>query len=167
MSATEWAPKIALIQANIKGKLEGQKAWVMALEEIQEKFPQSFAAKQSKGITLQLKSKGNKSKKVFALYKWVFPHHRKESLGLEKDIKILNEAIENQKSLKLSIDSYSQNYAFVVVHGFRSPEELSRFQEQLQAKEPNFNSNNFVVLSHEYEEIQLNKSWKPTQKQTK
>lgn len=167
LSATEWAPKIALIQANIKGKLEGQKAWVMALEEIQEKFPQSFAAKQSKGITLQLKSKGNKSKKVFALYKWVFPHHRNESLGLEKDIKILNEAIENLKSLKLSIDSYSQNYAFVVVHGFRSPEELSRFQEELQAKEPNFNSNNFVVLSHEYQEIQLNKSWKPTQKQTK
>ena len=26
------------VQANIKGKLEGQKAWVMALEEIQENF---------------------------------------------------------------------------------------------------------------------------------
>ena len=38
LSATERAPKIGLIQANIKGKLEGQKAWVMALEQIQEKY---------------------------------------------------------------------------------------------------------------------------------
>ena len=56
-----------------------------ALEEIQEKFPQSFAAKQSKEIALQLKTKAIKKKSL--PYKWVFPHHRKESLWPEKDIK--------------------------------------------------------------------------------
>lgn len=164
LSATDWAPKIALIRAHITGQQEGQKRWIEKLEALKETHPQSPSAAYAVEILSQLKRQPKENKKTYALYKWVFPFAQSQTAPLEETKEVLSTALAEHQGLKISIDPYSRQYQFIVVHGFRSKRELSSFQEDLMRVKPELGSNNFVVLSQEYQEIQLKKTWRPTEK---
>jgi hypothetical protein len=115
-------------------------------------------------ILSQLKRQPKENKKTYALYKWVFPFAQSQTAPLEETKEVLSTALAEHQGLKISIDPYSRQYQFIVVHGFRSKRELSSFQEDLMRVKPELGSNNFVVLSQEYQEIQLKKTWRPTEK---
>ena len=165
LSATDWAPKIDLIRAHIVGQQEGQQRWIEKLEALKETHPQSPSAVYAEGILSQLKRKPKGNTKTYALYKWVFPFAQSQQTPLEETKKLLGAALAEAQGLKVSLDPYTPDYQFLVVHGFRSKRQLSSFQEDLKRVKPELNSNNFVVLSQEYQEIQLNKTWRPTEKQ--
>ena len=168
LSASDWAPKIALIQAHITGKLLGKKQWKEELEAVRKQYPQSDTAKYINTIVNQLESSNTAKTKPFALYKWVIPFRNQDSLGIARNKQQLETLINKQKELFLSVDPYDNAYQFLVVHGFQTLNSVQQFEKKLEVFEQNdFNkaeSFNFVVLSKDYQQIQLNKTWFPSHK---
>ncbi len=93
-------------------------------------------------------------------YKWVFsfPAEEKGILELAKQMQHLSQA-EN-KAWKFTQDVYSPTTNFIVVHTYGEQPDEAYFLEKW-AQLPNFNkkTNNFVLLSAQYEQIQRLKSW--------
>lgn len=163
LSATDFAPKIALIMANVAGKQKGKAVWIEKLKALQEEYPQSPSATFARQTVEQLVKKPASQGQTYAIYKWVVPYSKTQDEVMAAQKESLTQQVVSSKGLSVSLDAYTNEYQFVVVHGFRSPTEVQQFKDQLEAAPIQINPNNFVVLSQEYQEIQLNKSWEPTQ----
>ena len=163
LSATDFAPKIALIMANVAGKQKGKAVWIEKLKALQEEYPQSPSATFARQTVEQLVKKPASKGQTYAIYKWVVPYSKTQDEVMAAQKESLTQQVVSSKGLSVSLDAYTNEYQFVVVHGFRSPTEVQQFKDQLEAAPIQINPNNFVVLSQEYQEIQLNKSWEPTQ----
>jgi len=72
----------------------------------------------------------------------------------------LNKRSEGIK--KISVDSYTDKYSFIVIHTENQYPEIN-FLLKIWSNLPIFQNNldNFVVLSSEYTEIQKQKTFKP------
>ena len=163
LSATDFAPKIALIMANVAGKQKGKAVWIEKLKALQEEYPKSPSATFARQTVEQLVKKPASQGQTYAIYKWVVPYSKTQDEVMAAQKESLTQQVVSSKGLSVSLDAYTNEYQFVVVHGFRSPTEVQQFKDQLEAAPIQINPNNFVVLSQEYQEIQLNKSWEPTQ----
>ena len=161
LSASEYAPKIALIMAHVAGQQKGKAVWIEKLKALQKEYPQSPSAVFAGETVEQLEKKSSSSSKTYAIYKWVLPYSREQTKEMTAQKETLLKQVDSSKDLTISLDPYTEDYQFVVVHGFRSPTEIQQFRNQLEAAAIQENSNNFVVLSREYQEIQLYKSWQP------
>lgn len=163
LSATDFAPKIALIMANVAGQQKGKAVWIEKLKALQEEYPQSPSATFARQTVEQLVKKPASQGQTYAIYKWVVPYSKTQDEVMAAQKESLIQQVVSSNELSVSLDAYTNEYQFVVVHGFRSPTEVQQFKDQLEAAPIKINPNNFVVLSQEYQEIQLNKSWQPTQ----
>ena len=168
LSATEWAPKIALIQAHVSGKLQGKATWIQQLEMVRQQYPQSETASYIESLLAQLEASESTSAKTYAMYKWVLPFDRNNTIGLNKTKQQIQKALLGHQALSLSVDPYNETHQFLVVHGFHSPEKVKQLQQNLQLLVTDDISNpklyNFVVLSKEYQDIQVHKTWFPSPK---
>ncbi len=72
----------------------------------------------------------------------------------------LNKSSEEKKTI--SIDTYNDDYSFIVVHTKNQYPEVN-FLLKMWSKLSNFQKklDNFVLLSTEYIDIQKHKTWKP------
>ena len=100
-------------------------------------------------------------------YKWVFSFE-KEVKELDSLAKQMQEVIKaDQKDWKFTRDVYNNTTDFIVVHTKGEQPNQSYFLEKWQQL-PDFNkrTNNFVLLSAQYEQIQRLKTWETIPKQT-
>ncbi|MGC6423045.1 MAG: hypothetical protein ACON47_00435 [Flavobacteriaceae bacterium] len=168
LSATEWAPKIALVQANICGKLEGKAVWKQKLIAVKNNYPQTPTATYVDQLLEQMEKPQPVKKKTLLQYKWILPFALTEVTALEAYKQMVKTAQGSERGLSVSVDAYNATHSFLVVHGFPSLKAASKFQQNIAEnaqKEPNAEEMyNFVVLSKEYQEIQLNKTWSASQK---
>ena len=98
---------------------------------------------------------------VYKNYKWIFPFKHVEleeskafCLALKREVELIN------KDWTVSIDTYNNNYDFVVIHGIRDPNEIEQIKSvDLFAKKYLFKNENFVTLASQYRDYIKNKTW--------
>lgn len=162
-SGTSLLPKIELLVAQTQGKLYGETALLNALEQIIVNFPNAQAAVYAKTTVKRLKSPTTliPSKKQ---YKWVFAFP--SSLELDALPQAMAQGAQKitRRKLRISNDSYNEQFQFVVVHTQTPLSNPEKFL-QIWQEDPRFkqNTNNFVILGTEYADVQKQKTWKPTQ----
>jgi hypothetical protein len=61
----------------------------------------------------------------------------------------------------VSLDTFNEEYVFVVVHGIRDPQEVKNIETEVGLEELiQRNTDNFVALASQYRTILKNKNWK-------
>jgi len=159
----ELLPKIELLKALSTGRLFGFDAYKAALKEVSFKYPQTESGQKAQELlTKSLPALADNKFKADSLsqnMKLLYEFAYDDREGAKKLNKTIDEAIKklDYTSYSTSIDLYSQNAIFVVVHGIENKsraqglEELLRNNKNYQIKkEPVLiSSENYrIVLLH-------------------
>lgn len=156
-SGTELAPKIFLLKTYAQGRLYGESALQQGLKAFLTRFPNADEALVVRD-RLALLSKQNQapiSKPQYKSYKWVFAFPKNTALDslatqIKADLKT-----QGITRWKVSNDVYDKDTTFMVLHTRNQYPDQPFFRKRWQDYS-NFEkqTNNFVVLSSQYEEIQ-------------
>ena len=162
VSGTKLSPKVAYLQALATGRLQGEIAFIDALQKVVELHPNSSEAQLAKQAIKQLDQEEQLKHKRLTLksYKWVFSFEE-DALLLDLLAKQMQDAIKaDQKDWKFTRDVYNESTNFIVVHTKEEQPNQAYFLEkwrQLAGFEKK--TNNFVLLSAQYEQVQRLKTW--------
>ncbi|MEN8845449.1 MAG: hypothetical protein ABF261_04110, partial [Candidatus Arcticimaribacter sp.] len=152
----------AYLQALAKGRLEGEIAFIEALGKVVELHPNSNEAQLAKQAIQRLDQEEQLKHKRLTLknYKWVFSFEAspKELDSLASKMQMAVK--EEQKQWKFSRDVYNDTIDFIVVHTRGEQPDQAYFLEKW-SQLPDFDkrTNNFVLLSAQYEQVQRLKTW--------
>jgi len=156
--------KFEILIINSMGRLRGINEWKKELGLFLEKYPNSTESLQVKKILTDIKTKRKDSKPMRKNFKWiiVFSNHSGIDFNKLKGDMILELNKRSEEVKSISIDTYSDNYSFIVVHTENQYPEVN-FLLKMWSNLPTFQKNldNFVALSSEYRQIQKQKTWKP------
>lgn len=156
-SGTAIAPKIVLLKSYAQGRLYGEKALEQSLTAFLTRFPNADEAEAIRNqINLLTNPKQREvPKPVYKSYKWIFTFHKNTAVDslvsqVQEDLKA-----QGMNRWKVSNDRYNQDTILMVVHTRNQYPDQSYFHKRWQDF-PNFKkqTNNFVVLSSQYEQIQ-------------
>lgn len=159
-------PKFELLKAFAKGRYEGFNAYEEALNYVALAYPQSEEGKKAEEIVKQslpaLKNVNfskNEAEDVFYL---VYPFERNDRNLAEELQQKLNTAIADkgyQDQLYTSIDFYTPQQIFVVVHGLQSKLGAEGFGKVLAEEEDyQITHTNFGISDSNYQIIQVHKN---------
>ena len=166
-SGSSIEPKTALLKAHLDGRLKGVEAWKEALADVVANYSASEEAKNAKSLIEEIE--GNNDLKetgiVYKNYKWIFPFLSSET---DRSAAFFDQLSAGLKTLKkrwsVSLDQFSEEHTFVVVHGIRDPNQIERIKRNFGISELIIqNSDNFVALTSQYRTIIKNKNWKKLQ----
>lgn len=162
VSGTSLSPKVSYLQALARGRLEGEIALIDALKQLLEVHPNSSEGQLAKQAIQRLAQEEQLKHKRITLksYKWVFSFDKKSQV-LDSLAKQMQNAIaEDQKRWKFTRDVYSDTIDFIVVHTQgEQPDETYFLEKWSQLPDFDKKTNNFVLLSAQYEQIQRLKTW--------
>ena len=156
--------KFELLIANCIGRLRGINEWKKELQKFLENYPNSKESSEVKKILANIKINLIDREPIRKRFKWIIVFSNSNQIDLYKlRVDMISELNKmSQEIEKISVDSYNDDYSFIVVHTEKQYPEvnfllkiwsnLSRFQNNLD---------NFVILSSEYRQIQKQKTWKP------
>ena len=169
VSGTDLSPKVAYLQALATGRLEGEIAFIDALQKVVELHPNSNEAQLAKQAIKRLDQEEQLKHKRLTLksYKWVFSFEEDAAL-LDRLAEQMQAAIEaDQKAWKFTRDVYNDTTDFIVVHTKGEQPNQAYFLEKWRQL-PDFDkkTNNFVLLSAQYEQVQRLKTWETIPKQS-
>ena len=162
VSGTKLSPKVAYLQALATGRLQGEIALIDALQKVVELHPNSSEAQLAKEAIKQLDQEEQLKHKRLTLksYKWVFSFEE-DALLLDLLAKQMQDAIKaDQKAWKFTRDVYDESTNFIVVHTKEEQPNQAYFIEKWrQLADFEKTTNNFVLLSAQYEQVQRLKTW--------
>ena len=161
MSGTKFESKLALLKANLIGRIYGVSRWKKELEVLSLAYPESIEGKFSKKIFLNISNSNDlKEKRVsYNNYKWIFVFNNNEIDKLNTFyFKIKKILADSKVQWTLSKDFYDFENSLVVIHGIKDKKEkdkwiAARMEETKFIKE----SNNFVALASDYGDMMKNK----------
>ena len=163
---TPLVTKVALLQANAKGRLFGEQKYKEELKAFIKRYPNADEADAVKTILsrIQKEVKAKPKRPSLKRYKWIFSFDKAEEN--QAIVQRMKKALKNDANnhWKISLDVYDKTTDFIVVHTqnqypdqkfyLKLWEEIAGFERK---------TNNFVLLSGQYEETQRLKSWQPNQ----
>ena len=156
--------KFEMIIINSIGRLRGITEWEKELEMFLDKFPNSKESLEVKKILINIKSKPIESNSLRKNFKWVIVFSNTSGIDFNKLRKnmLLELSKRSEGAKNISVDFYSEDYSFIVVHTENEYPEIN-FLLKIWSDLLSFQNNldNFVVLSSEYIQIQKQKTWKP------
>ena len=169
VSGTSLSPKVAYLQALAKGRLGGEIAFIEALGKVVELHPNSSEAQLAKRAIQRLDQEEQLKHKRLTLknYKWVFSFETSPK-ALDSLANKMQTAIkEEQKQWKFTRDVYNESIDFIVVHTRGEQPDQAYFLEKW-SQLPDFDkkTNNFVLLSAQYEQVQRLKTWETISNQS-
>ena len=161
ISGTKFESKIALLKANVIGRIYGVSKWKKELEAVSLTYPESIEGKFAKNLILKiLRSNYLKEKKAsYNNYKWIFVFNNNEQEKLNNFyFKIKNILIDSKVKWTLSKDFYNIDNSLVVIHGIKDRNEKDKWMTDW-FEETKFivELNNFVALASEYRNLMKNK----------
>lgn len=157
-------PKFELLKANLAGRLQGLDAYKQALNYVALNYPDEPEGKQAETI---LKNNIPKlealefGKEEATAWKLVFA---KNFPLVENDLKLvekINKYIKDRNSvlLKTSIDIYTVDKNFIVIHGFRNEEGAKSVLSVLQEhKDYEIKDKAFLISTEDYKILQIKKT---------
>lgn len=160
-------PKAALLKAHIDGRLKGVESWKEALAEVIANYSASEEAIHAKSLLEEIEANNDLKETgiVYRNYKWIFPFTSSETERAEAFFEKLKQVLKTSKQRwSVSLDPFSVEHTFVVVHGIRDPNQIERIKRNVGISELiTQNSDNFVALTSQYRTIIKNKNWKKLQ----
>ncbi len=162
-SGSELEPKISLLKAYTIGRLYGTNSWKKELELVSKNYNAFQEGAEAKKLIKKIESFNGLEEKgtIYKNYKWIFPFRNsefKESNAFYQALK--QEILLINKDWTVSLDTYSNNYDFVVIHGIRDPNIIQNLKsESLFANKTIFKKENFVTLASQYRDYIKNKTW--------
>ena len=160
-------PKFELLKANATGRLYGYDAYAKAINYIALTYANSPEGKQAQDIeTNVLPSLTNtefvqENDSISNNYMVVFKFENKERAQILNFQKTLDSILNNLKyyDLKSSLDVYSPDITFVVVHGLKN-QQIAKTFDQLLTKEDKkkIKEPYFAIASANYQTIQIHKN---------
>ena len=160
-------PKLELLKANAIGRIQGYTAFEEALNYVALNYPNNPEGKKAKEIIADQLPKlaakefvdANVSKKA-ENWKLIFPFKTSDTQKAEDLKTALEKAIKDLKYRNtVSIDIYDLENKFVVVHGFKSEDYTLGFAELIKNnKDYSIANENFVILSSNYQILQVHKN---------
>ncbi len=157
-------PKFELLKATASGRLSGFDAYKEGLNYVALNYPNAPEGKEAQGIIAnQLAKLEGKSFSDAKTGKWkvVYAFDKSDVEGIAKLTETINKSIKElaRKKLRISIDVYSKNKVFLVVHSFVSREFALGYAEMLNInKNYKVDKENFIILSANYRVIQIHKN---------
>ena len=170
-SGTPMVSKVAHLMANATGRLDGIEAWKKELQGLIDLYPNSEAAAQAKQTLgyIAATEQAEDTPKVYLNYKWIFPVLKENQEQIQQLTALVTQTLEAGRIPhgNLSLEVYDRDYIFLVVNDLRQQPTLEVIpQGETPTELSTAISNKFVVLSSQYKEIQLFKSWNTTKKNT-
>ena len=157
-------PKFELLKANLAGRLQGLDAYKQALNYVALNYPDEPEGKQAETILKnnipKLEALGFGKEEATA-WKLVFA---KNFPLVENDLKLvekINKYIKDRNSvlLKTSIDNYTVDKNFIVIHGFRNEEGAKSVLSVLQEhKDYEIKDKAFLISTEDYKILQIKKT---------
>jgi len=154
--------------ANASGRLDGLDSWKEKLKKLIENYPNSEASSQAKNTlaTLETVNQSEKPTKVYLNYKLIFPVLKENQNQFQELRDEVNRALKEAKISfgRITNEVYDRDYIFLVVNDLREkPNTSFILNDKTRTNLSTAFSNKFVVLSSQYIDIQLFKSWKAIQ----
>ncbi|APG60824.1 tetratricopeptide repeat protein [Christiangramia salexigens] len=158
-------PKLELLKAQVNARLYGLEAYSEALNYVALTYPQSQEGKRAqkllntsipelKNLNFILDSLQQNYKLVYLMEKSTDNSDKKLSELIKKAIKDLE-----YNSLSVSIDTYTPEESFVVIHGLSSESRALGFRELLQNnKDYKIDREAFVISAENYRIVQIKKN---------
>jgi hypothetical protein len=167
-SGTPLVSKVAHLMANASGRLDGLDSWKEKLKKLIENYPNSEASSQAKNTlaTLETVNQSEKPTKVYLNYKLIFPVLKENQNQFQELRDEVNRALKEAKISfgRITNEVYDRDYIFLVVNDLREkPNTSFTLNDKTRTNLSTAFSNKFVVLSSQYIDIQLFKSWKAIQ----
>ena len=161
ISGTKFESKLALLKANVIGRIYGVSRWKKELEVISLTYPESIEGKFSKKLFMNISRSNNlKEKKVsYKNYKWIFVFNNNEMDKLNNFyLKIKKVLIDSKVKWTLSKDLYNIESSLIVIHGIKDKKEKDKWIADFN-EETKFilESNNFVALTSDFRNLMKNK----------
>ena len=152
-----------------RGRLDGIEVWKERLTSLVKGYPNSEAALQANKtlLTLEANAQDNLVEKVYLDYKLIFPllKDNKDQLKALTTAAIKSLEKANVSFKKITLEVYNRDYIFLVVNGLKAePNIILDLPKETEIELSATISNKFVVLSSQYKDIQLFKSWNAAQK---
>ena len=161
MSGTKFESKLALLKANLIGRIYGVSRWKKELEVLSLSYPESIEGKFSKKIFLNISNSNDlKEKKVsYKNYKWIFIFNNNEIDKLNTFyFKIKKMLIDSKVQWTLSKDFYDFENSLIVIHGIKDKKEKDKWiSSRIEETKFIMESNNFVALASDYRNMMKNK----------
>jgi tetratricopeptide (TPR) repeat protein len=156
--------KFEFLKATAIGRLKGYESYKEALNYIALNYPNSPEGKQAERLIQEAIPKlastdftdDNSSNRAKVIYQF----NRDSKEEIKEFVKILEEVIKDVEvyDLTSSIDVYSKNTTFVVVHGLRSIDGAKGFVEFLGENKSKITKDHFAISAKNYEIVQIHKN---------
>ena len=161
-AADEIIPKFEMLKAKTFGRLKGLEEYKKGLNFVALTYPNTLEGKEAERLlkTDLPKLEAMKFGNPTATWKIAFPKI-KESNN-EELLKKIKKYFDNRKdeALKSSVDIYSENEDFVVIHGFLSKEQAQATLSLLREyKEYKINDEAFIITTEDYKVVQIKKEF--------
>ncbi len=157
-------PKMELLKAMAKGRLLGYEAYREALNYVALTYPRSEEGKRAEEIIQESLPKMQNTE--FAInasgsYNLLYPFAAQQRTAAESLKNAIDQAIKEYEYSQLytSIDTYSPQKIFVVIHGLSSRKGAEGFGVKLK-KDYQLNHQNFGISTENYEIILIHKNLK-------
>lgn len=162
----EIVPKMELLRAIVKGRLEGIQAYKEGLQHVAKTYPNRVEGQKAQAIldrSINAIKDAEFVENIWVRHKLIYPFEagsRSSATALKEKLDTYLEN-ENFDWLHTSIDSYSSDKIFVVIHGLRSLQGLEEFKD-LMDKKTNYEikRSSFGISSDNYEKMLIYKSLK-------
>ena len=156
--------KFEFLKATALGRLNGYDSYKEALNYIALNYPNSPEGKQAERLIQEalpkLASKDFIDDDTSNRFKVIYQFDNASREEIDEFVKILNEVIKDVYVFDLtsSIDVYSKNTTFAVVHGLRSINGAKGFTEFLGENKSKITKDHFAISAKNYEIIQIHKN---------
>ena len=156
--------KFEFLKATAIGRLQGYEAYKESLNYIALNYPNSPEGKQSEKLIREalpkLASKDFLDDDSSHRFKVIYQFDNTSKDEINEFVKILNEVIKDVDiyDLTSSIDVYTKNTTFVVIHGLRSINGAKGFDEFLEDNKDKITKEHFAISAKNYEIIQIHKN---------
>ena len=158
------APKFEFLKASATGRLFGFVEYKEAINYIAFNYPNSMEGKQAERLIQEalpkLASKDFVDETSTKSSKVIYQFDNATIEDINEFVKTLDEVIKEVEYYELysSIDVYSKNSTFVVVHGLKSINGAKGFVELLGENKNKITKDNFAISSKNYSIIQIHKN---------
>ncbi|WP_204263166.1 type IX secretion system periplasmic lipoprotein PorW/SprE [Spongiivirga citrea] len=162
----EIVPKFEMLKATADGKLNGFETYKKGLNFVALNYPNKSEGKEAQNIidnTLPRfeKNKNFKSEEGGRSFKLVYNYQKLDTAAFNPAVDSIKAVMKRKdlRFLKVSKDVYDPTKLFVVVHGFSTANAAKGFADiMLKNKNYKIDHENFVILTENYEILQIHKN---------
>jgi len=160
---TSEALRFELLKAKILGRVAGLKAFKKAAEFIALNHPKSKEGKEAQalldGLITNLETKNFTKDATEKHWKIIYETTLNNTVNTQVlgTINLAKQSL-SRNSLKTSLDFYTKDKSFLVIHGFKSEKEATEFAKYMDSNGYVIANKKYIISSNDYALVQIKKN---------